>query len=252
MKNLFDLSGKVAIVTGAARGIGQGIAVELARHGASVVVVSDIISGENTVKQIHALKKKAVYIKADVSNENDVKNLINETMKKFSKIDILVNNAGIYKSAPTISVSEEDWERTIHIDLKGVFLCSREALKHMKRGASIINISSIAGISGFAESAAYCAAKGGVRTLTKSLAVEFGKKGIRVNSVHPGIIETPMTQPFLKDKKEVAAQLARVPLGRIGKPVDIAGPVVFLASDAASYVTGEELVADGGWIVWAG
>jgi len=247
MNNLFDLSGKVAIVTGAARGIGEGIAIELAKSGANIVV-SDIISGENTVKKINSLKRKAIYVQTDVSNEDDVKNLINETMKKFGKIDILVNNAGIYKSAPTTSVSEEDWEKTIHIDLKGVFLCCREALKHMKRGSSIINISSIAGIQGFSDSAAYCAAKGGVRTLTKSLAAEFGKKGIRVNSVHPGIINTPMTHAFLKDKKSRDSYLAKVPLGRIGQPVDIAGPVVFLASNAAAYVTGEELVADGGWI----
>lgn len=247
MSNLFDLSGKVAVVTGASRGIGESIAVELARHGANVVV-SDIISGNDTVKKIKSLKKDSIYIKTDVSNEKEVINLINQTMRKFGKIDILVNNAGIYKYAPTTGFSLEDWEKTIHVDLRGVFLCSREALKHMKRGGSIINISSIAGISGFPESAAYCAAKGGVRALTKSLASEFGKKGIRVNSVHPGIIDTPMTHQFLKDKKSKDAYLAKVPLGRIGQPVDIAGPVVFLASDAAAYVTGEELVADGGWI----
>lgn len=251
MNSLFDLSGKVAIVTGSARGIGEGIAIELAKSGANVVV-SDIISGENTVKKIKSLGKKSIYIKTDVSNEKEVIELINQTMKKFGRIDILVNNAGIYMTAPTTSVSEQDWEKTIHIDLKGVFLCSREALKHMKRGASIINISSIAGISGFNQSAAYCAAKGGVRMLTKSLAVEFGSKGIRVNSIHPGVIETPMTSGLLKDKKMMIGTVAKVPLGRIGKPVDIAGPVVFLASDAASYVTGEELVVDGGWIFNAG
>lgn len=247
MGNLFDLSGKVAIVTGAARGIGEGIALELAKQGASVVV-SDIIPGESAVKKIKSLGRKAIYIKTDVSNEEEVVDLISQTIKHFGKIDILVNNAGIYKYGPTTSFSFEDWEKTIHIDLRGVFLCSREALKHMKRGGSIINISSIAGIQGFSDSAAYCAAKGGVRTLTKSLAAEFGKKGIRVNSVHPGIIDTPMTHAFLKDKKSKDAYVAKVPLGRVGQPVDIAGPVVFLASDAAAYVTGEELVADGGWI----
>lgn len=245
--SLFDLKNKVAVVTGASRGIGESIAVELARHGANVVV-SDILPGDNTVRQIRALKKESMYVKTDVSDEDDVKNLVNETMKKFGKIDILVNNAGIYRTAPTTQVSEEEWEKTIHVDLKGVFLCSREALKHMKRGSSIINISSIAGISGFPQSAAYCAAKGGVRTLTKALASEFGKDGIRVNSIHPGTIDTPMTQSFLKIKKERDEVLAKVPLKRIGKPIDIAGPVVFLASDASSYITGEELVVDGGWI----
>jgi NAD(P)-dependent dehydrogenase (short-subunit alcohol dehydrogenase family) len=251
MNSLFDLNGKVAIVTGAARGIGEGIAIELAKSGADVVV-SDIIPGENTVKKIKTLGRKSIFIQTDVSNEKEVIDLINETMKKFGKIDILVNNAGIYRPAPTVNVSEEEWEKTIHVDLKGVFFCCREALKHMKKGASIINISSIAGISGFSMSAAYCAAKGGVRMLTKSLAVEFGKKGIRVNSIHPGVIDTPMTSGLSKDKKMMNAQIARIPLGRIGKPVDIAGPVVFLASDAASYITGEELIVDGGWIFWAG
>jgi NAD(P)-dependent dehydrogenase (short-subunit alcohol dehydrogenase family) len=247
MNNLFDLSGKVAIVTGASRGMGESIAIELARQGANVVV-SDILPGESTVKKIKSLKRDAIYVKADVSNEKEVISLVNQTIKRFGRIDILVNNAGIYKTSPTINVSEEEWEKTINVDLKGVFLCSREALKHMKRGGSIINISSIAGISGFPQSAAYCAAKGGVRTLTKSLASEFGKKGIRVNSIHPGTINTPMTQSFLKIKKERDEVLARIPLNRIGEPMDIAGPVVFLASDAASYVTGEELVVDGGWI----
>jgi NAD(P)-dependent dehydrogenase (short-subunit alcohol dehydrogenase family) len=249
MENLFNLSGKVAVVTGASRGIGESIAVELARHGANVVV-SDILPGENAVKKIKSMKKDAIYVKADVSSEEDVINLINQAIKKFRRIDILVNNAGIYKAMPTTSVSEEEWEKTIHIDLRGVFLCSREALKHMKRGASIINISSIAGISGFSDSAAYCAAKGGVRALTKALAVEFGKKGIRINSVHPGVINTPMTKGMTKEAEK--ATLAKVPLGRIGQPVDIAGPVVFLASNASSYVTGEELVVDGGWISYAG
>jgi NAD(P)-dependent dehydrogenase (short-subunit alcohol dehydrogenase family) len=127
-------------------------------------------------------------------------------------------------------------------------LCSREALKYMKRGSSIVNISSIAGMVGFSESASYCAAKGGVRSLTKSLAVEFGSKGIRINSVHPGVVESPMTKAGLKDKSMEKETISKVPLGRVGKPEDIANAVLFLSSDAASYITGEELVVDGGWI----
>lgn len=244
--DLFNLKNKIAVVTGSARGMGRGIALELARAGADIVV-SDIIPGEETVREIKSLKRRAAYIKTDVSNEDDVKNMINETIKRFGKIDILVNDAGIYRTAPTVNVSEEEWNKTINIDLKGVFLCSREASKHMKKGGSIINISSIAAMVGFPMAAAYCAAKGGVRSLTKSLAVEFGKKGIRINSIHPGVIETPMTQDLLKDKKMKESTIAGVPLGRTGKPVDIAGPVVFLASDASSYITGEELIVDGGW-----
>lgn len=241
-----NLKNKVAIVTGASRGMGEAIAVELARNGANIVV-SDILPGEKTVKEVKALRRDAIYVKTDVSNENDVKNLVYQTIKKFRRIDILVNNAGIYHPSPTLETSEEEWSKTIHVDLKGVFLCSREALKHMKKGASIVNISSIAAMVGFPQAAAYCAAKGGVRSLTKSLAVEFGKSGIRVNSVHPGVVDTPMTSGFSKNKNAMKATLAQVPLGRIGKPIDIANAVVFLASDTASYITGEELVVDGGW-----
>ena len=245
MSDLFDLRGKVAIVTGASQGIGEGIAIELARYGANVVV-SDILDGESTVKKVKALKRESIYVKTDVSKENEVKNMINETIRKFKKIDILVNNAGIYANSPTVNTSEEEWSKIIHVDLKGVFLCSREVLKHMKKGGSIVNISSIAAMVGFPRAAAYCAAKGGVRSLTKSLAVEFGGKGIRVNSIHPGVIDTPMTKG-LKDSKMEKMTLSKVPLNRIGKPLDIANAVVFLSSDAASYITGEELVVDGGW-----
>ncbi len=244
--DLSDLSGKVAVVTGASRGIGEAIAVELARHGANVVA-SDILSCDNTIKQIKALKKQALYVKTDVSNEKEVISLISETMKKFRRIDILVNNAGIYPFSPTLTTSEEQWERTIHIDLKGTFFCSREALKHMKNGASIVNISSIASDVGYSQLASYCAAKGGVKALTKSLAVEFANKGIRINSIHPGAVETPTTKPGLKDKNLLKTMLMKIPLGRIGKPIDIANAVVFLASNASSYITGAELVVDGGW-----
>ena len=244
---MFNLKGKVAIVTGAARGIGQSIAIELARQGADIVV-SDIIPGKQTVNRIKALKRKAIYVKTDVSNKTEVENLMNETIKKFKKIDILVNNAGIFVTGPTSKVSEEDWDRTININLKGNFLCSQAALKYMKRGASIINISSVAGIGGYPQAASYCASKGGIRLLTKSLAAEYGPLGIRVNSIHPGIIETVMTKGLLENKKVKQGMLAKLPLKRTGKPVDIAGPVVFLASDAATYITGEEIIVDGGWI----
>ncbi len=243
---MFNLKGKVVIVTGAVRGIGQSIAIELARQGADVVV-SDIIPGQQTVNRIKALKRKAIYVKTDVSNKTEVENLMNETIKKFKKIDILVNNAGIFVTGPTLKVSEEDWDRTININLKGNFLCAQAALKYMKRGASIINISSVAGIGGYSQGASYCASKGGIRLLTKSLAAEYGPLGIRVNSIHPGIIETVMTKGLLVNKKAKQGMLAKLPLKRTGKAIDIAGPVVFLASEAAAYITGEEIIVDGGW-----
>jgi len=246
MRDLFDLKGKVAIVTGASRGIGQSIAIELAKNGANVII-SDVLPANETLKKIKSLKRKTEYVKADISSEEDVKNLIKQTIKKFKKIDILVNNAGIFKQNDTLNVSQEEWDKTININLKGTFLCCREALKHMKKGSSIINISSIAGIGGYPMSASYCASKGGIRLLTKSLAMDFGPKGIRINSIHPGVIETPMTKGILKDKKQRDATLAKIPLGKTGKPIDIAGPVVFLASDAASYINGAEIIVDGGW-----
>ncbi len=247
MKGLFDLTGKVAIVTGAARGIGQGIAVEMARKGADVVV-SDIIPGNDTVAQIKKLKRKAIYIKTDISKKKEVENLINETIKNFKKIDILVNNAGIYLPGEVKTMPEETWDKTMGINVKGPFLCSQAALKYMKKGASIINISSVAGIEGSAGGAAYCASKGAIRLFTKALAAEVGSLGIRVNSIHPGLIDTAMTATFMKDKKALEGMMSKFLIKRVGKPVDIAGPAVFLASDASSYMTGSEIVVDGGWI----
>ncbi|MBU0958794.1 MAG: SDR family oxidoreductase, partial [Nanoarchaeota archaeon] len=156
MKNLFDLTGKVAIVTGAARGIGQGIAIELAKHGANVVI-SDIIPGESTAKKIKELKVKSIYVKTDISDKEQVNELINKTIKEFKRIDILVNNAGIYLPGNVSDMLEETWNKTMNINAKGPFLCSQAALKYMKKGSSIINISSVAGIEGSAGGAAYCA-----------------------------------------------------------------------------------------------
>lgn len=247
MSKMFDLKGKVAIVTGAARGIGQSIAIELARHGADVVV-TDIIPGNKIVGEIKKLKRKSIFIKADVSKKADVEKVVNQTVKNFKKIDILVNNAGIFVPGTIEKLSEKDWDKTINVNLKGCFLFSQAALKYMKKGSSIINISSVAGISGYSSASAYCASKGGIRLLTKSLAAEIGNRGIRVNSIHPGIIETAMTKGILADKKQKQSMISKVPLKRIGKPIDIAGPAVFLASDDSSYVNGEELIVDGGWV----
>jgi NAD(P)-dependent dehydrogenase (short-subunit alcohol dehydrogenase family) len=247
MKNLFNLSGKVAIVTGAARGIGQGIAIEFAKHGADVVV-SDVIPGDETVKKIKELKKKSIYVKTDISSKKQVESLIAQTIKEFKKIDILVNNAGVYLPGNVADMPEETWNKTLDINAKGPFLCSQAALKYMKKGASIINVSSIAGIEGSAGGAAYCASKGAIRLFTKALAAEVGSLGIRVNSIHPGLIDTAMTKDFMKDKKALEGMMSKFLLKRVGQPVDIAGPAVFLASDASAYMTGSEIVADGGWI----
>lgn len=248
MADLFDLKGKVAIVTGAARGIGASIAEELARYGADIVV-SDIILGDETVAKIKKLKRKAIFIKTDVSKKNEVENLVKETIEKFKKIDILVNNAGIFRPGATESLSEDEWDKTIDINLKGYFLCAQAAGKHMikQRKGVIVNIASIAGLVGYAQAAAYCSTKGGIILLTKALATEWGKYGIRVNAICPGIIETAMTKGMLSNEKTKENMLTKIPAGRTGKPEDIAPAVVYLASNASSYVTGTTLVVDGGW-----
>jgi len=245
---MFNLIGRTAIVTGSARGIGQSIAVELARQGANVVV-ADIIPGNATVNKIRALKRKSFFVKVDVSKKEEIENVVAETIKKFRKIDILVNNAGIFQPAPSENLEEEDWEKTIDINLKGYFLFAQTVGRHMlkKKKGSIINVASVAGIMGYAQAVAYCASKGGINLLTKSLAAEWSPLGIRVNSICPGIIETAMTKDILANKKTKQGMIMKVPLRRTGKPVDIAGGAVFLASDASSYVTGQELVIDGGW-----
>ncbi len=245
---MFNLTGKIAIVTGSARGIGQSIAVELAKQGANVVV-TDIIPGNATVNKIKALKRKSFFVKVDVSKKEEIENVVMETIKKFKKIDILVNNAGIFQPSPTESLKEEDWEKTININLKGYFLFAQSVGRHMlkRKKGNIINIASVAGIRGYAQSAAYCSSKGGINLLTKSLAADWSPQGIRVNSICPGIIETAMTKDILANKKTKQGMLMKIPVRRIGKPIDIAGGAVFLASDASSYITGQELVIDGGW-----
>ncbi len=245
---MFNLTGQIAIVTGSARGIGQSIAVELARQGADVVV-ADIIPGNATVNKIKALKRKSFFIKVDVSKKEEIENVVTETIKKFRKIDILVNNAGIFKQGPSETFKEEDWEKTIDVNLKGYFLFAQAAGRYMlkKKKGCIINVASVAGIRGYPQAAAYCASKGGINLLTKSLAADWSPLGVRVNSICPGIIETAMTKDILANKKVKQAMLMKIPLRRTGKPVDIAGGAVFLASDASSYITGQELVIDGGW-----
>lgn len=247
-----DLKGKSAIVTGARRGIGRGIALALAKAGANVAV-SDIDKNEceKVVAEIERLGVKGIAIKADVSNSADVDAMVRQTVKKFGGIDIIVNNAGIYFSKPLLETTEKDWDRLIGINLKGVFLCTKAAVAEMVkqgRGGKVISISSIAGEVGFANSSAYCASKGGIINLTRELAIELAQHKINVNSIAPGVIETPMTAGMLDDAKTKAGLLASIPWGRIGKPEDIANAVVFLASPEADYITGATLAVDGGWI----
>jgi len=245
------LKNKIAIVTGASRGLGKACALELAKEGANVVIdyVSSGPKAEAVVKQIKKLGRKSIAIQADVSKTEDATKLIKETIKKFGRIDILVNNAGIYKAAPADKTGDDLWNATININLKGEFNCTREAIKYMKKAKSgkIVNISSIAGLVGFSDSAAYCASKGGVAAMTKELALELAPFNINVNAICPGVMKTDMTKDMLNDKKTLQMFKANIPLQGPGEPADIGKAAAFLASQDAKYITGHLLVVDGGW-----
>jgi len=251
---MFDLTGKVAILTGARRGIGRGIALALAEAGADVVV-SDISleDCQKVVGEIEALGKKGLAVECDVTQKTAVDEMVRKTVEEFRKLDILVNNAGIAPFKPFLELTEEDWDKVLDINLKGYFLCTQAAVREMVKQDSgkIVNIASVAmgqmGI-GFPNLAHYCASKGGIAALTEELCLELTPKGINVNAIAPGVIETPMSEPVLSDPKVKEGLLARIPKGRVGQPEDIAHAVVFLSSDEADYVSGAVLVVDGGWL----
>jgi len=246
-----SLKGKVAIVTGSSKGIGRAIAIRLARDGASVVVngrnEKDIAS---VVKEIKKAKGRAIGIRADVSVAADVQRLVAETVKAFKHLDIFVNNAGILDMKACAQMTEQDWDRTLDINLRGYFLCGKAASAQMikqKRGGKIVNTASIAGMRAYPGCPAYSVSKAGIIMLTKSMALELAKAKINVNAVAPGAIETAMTQDILENKNVYQQMLAGIPWGRVGKPEDIANAVAFLVSDDADYITGTVLTVDGGW-----
>lgn len=246
------LKNKIAIITGSQRGIGLGIAEEMAKEGANVVI-SDL-DQKDCEKVCQSLEKKykikTLAAKCDVSKKKDVDNLIAQTIKKFKRIDILVNNAGIVRFGPLLQKTEKEWDATLDINLKSVFLCTQAAAKYMikQKSGKIISLASIAGLIGFENVADYCASKGGIINLTRELALELAKYNINVNAIAPGIIETKMTEGMLKDAKSRENLLAQTPLGRVGQPQDIGKAAVFLASEEANFITGHTLVIDGGWL----
>lgn len=241
---------KVAIVTGSARGIGKAIAMKFAKDGYDVVI-SDILQdvAEQTAKEIEELGQKALVVVADVSKAEDAERLINETVNAFGRLDVLVNNAGITRDNLAIRMKENEWDMVLNINLKGTFLCSQAAAKFMmkKRTGRIVNIASVSGILGTAGQANYASSKAGVIALTKALARELGPRNITVNSVAPGYIITEMTEKLPDKVKE--EYLSQIPLKRGGTPEDVANVVAFLASDAASYVTGTTLIVSGGLVM---
>ena len=245
------LEGKVVIVTGSNRGIGKGIALALAKEGCKVVV-SNYKDDEEGKKTTEELKKisDAVFIKADVSRDKDMKELVKKTVARFGKLDIMVNNAGILVFGTVLELTEKDWDRQMSVNLKGVFLGTKYAVEQMKRqgkGGRIINISSIAGLVGFPGISAYCASKGGVTEFTREVALDHAPDGITVNAINPGVIQTEMTKGMLEDEATKKNFLDNTPVGRVGKPEDIGNAAVFLALDESSFITGHNLVVDGGW-----
>jgi 3-oxoacyl-[acyl-carrier protein] reductase len=244
-----DLSNKVAIVTGSARGIGRAIALKLAEVGANIVV-NDIAAAadslEGVAAEIRALNRQTLVVTGDVSSSEDVARLVEKAAGTFGRIDILVNNAGVARDQLIMRMSDEDWDTVLNIDLKSVFLCTRAVLRHMlrQRWGRIINISSVVGIIGNAGQANYASAKAGIIGLTRSVAKEVGSRGITANAIAPGYIDTKMTQSL--DEKQSAELLKRIPVGYAGTPRDVAEAVAFLASEEARYITGQVLGVDGG------
>lgn len=247
------LNDKTAIVTGARRGIGRAIALALAGQGANVVV-SDISQEDcqKVVHEIEGLGRKGLAIKCDVSSSGDVEAMVKRTVAKFGRVDILINNAGIIAYKPFLELTDDDWEKTLNVNLKGQFLCARAAGKEMVKNKQgrIINIASISsggcGIA-FPLIAHYTASKGGVMGLTKALALELTPQGINVNAICPGAIDTAMAEGA-KESGQLEKVLARVPKGRLGRPEEIADLAVFLASDESEYISGAAIVIDGGWL----
>ena len=249
-----DLKEKVAIITGARRGMGKADAVLFAKNGAKVTV-ADILQEECqlVVDEIEKNGGEALAVKCDVTNEKEIEEMVKKTVEKFGKVDILVNNAGICQFKPFLELTEEEWQKTLDINLKGYFLCAKACAKEMikQKSGVIVNIASIVmgqigkGMAGLAH---YSASKGGIAALTKTLALELALYNIRVNVIAPGAIDTPMAASAKADQKVLEQTLAMIPLRRMGKPEEIANTVLFLSSEASSYITGSIVVVDGGWL----
>jgi glucose 1-dehydrogenase len=248
------LEGRVALVTGSSRGIGRGIALRFAREGAVVALHYNRSAkgAEEALAEIRALGGSAEAFKADVSSVSAVEALVAAAAARFGALDVLVNNAGVEKRVPFLDVTESDWDAVVDVNLKGAFFAAQAFAKHLraaKRPGKIINVSSVHEDLPFPNFAPYCASKGGLRMLTRTLAVELRGTGITVNGIAPGAIATPMNRSLLEDRAKRDALLAQIPLGRIGEPEDVAAIAAFLASSDADYVTGASLFVDGG-LTW--
>jgi NAD(P)-dependent dehydrogenase (short-subunit alcohol dehydrogenase family) len=254
MQDLFDLSGKVAIVTGASRGLGQYFSRALAKAGADLVITSRTLSSLTDFKtEIESLGRKALAIQVDVLSQSDIENTVRMAIEEYGKIDILVNNAGLNIRSPSADFSWEDWDTVLQTNLKGNFFCAQAVGKEMiKRNyGRIINMGSCTCVFGMEGIAPYTASRGGVLMMTKSLAAEWGKYGITVNVLAPGWFKTAQNAALYENKQWVENIKSRIPLNRPGLPNDLDGTVIFLASDASAYITGQIILVDGGFTTGA-
>jgi 3-oxoacyl-[acyl-carrier protein] reductase len=241
---------RVALVTGAGSGIGRAVAEAFAREGASVTILD--VDGERAAETARAIESgggEALAVMADVCSAEDVARAVAETLARFRRLDVLVNNAGTGVASPVEDLGEAMWDRVLDVNLKGAFLCTRAAVPAMKQqgGGAIVNIASVEAVKGIPGHSAYAASKAGITGLTRALATELAPFGIRVNYLCPGAVWTRMTEHWFSRQREQV--VAGIPLGRIADPVDIAGPVLFLASDDARYITGQGLIVDGGMVI---
>ena len=247
----FDVAGKIALVTGAARGLGRACAIALAQAGADVALgLRDARAGGDTADVIRALGRRVLPLQLDVTRGAEIEAAVAETQRTFGRIDILVNNAGIGPPNPAEAVTEADFDHTLAVNLKGTFFVSQAVGRVMIRqggGGRIVNLSSQAGFIALPTESVYCMTKAAIAHLTKCLAVEWARHGINVNAVAPTFIKTPGTAKWLEDDAFRADLLARIPLGRVGEPADVSAAVVFLASPAAALITGATLLIDGGF-----
>ena len=247
----FSLKGKTAIVTGASQGLGEAISIGLAEAGANLVLASrNETKLEKVAEKIDAVNGKCIQAKTDVLDRDSITAMVEKTLAEFDKVDILVNNAGINLVKPFVNLTESDWDHVLDTNLKGYFMCSqivgREMIK--QKSGAIINNASVFGLRGFPNIAAYIASKGGVVQLTRALGVEWARFGIRVNCIAPGYIVTEMAKRDIESNPKILEQnLRKIPMKRGGEPREVADTVVFMASDAASYMTGETISIDGGW-----
>lgn len=250
------VDGQITLITGSGSGIGQAAAWALARAGANVVVTDlpdRIAHAEETASAIgQATERPTLVQPLDVTSRESIAATVAHTVETFGRLDILVNSAGVNRTIPALEVTEDDWDFVVDINLKGLFFCCQAAAREMIKGGrgKIVNLASINGVGGYYKRAAYCSSKGGVVNLTRALAIEWAPHHINVNAVGPTYIETPLTVPTLSDPATHADIVARTPMGRVGKPEEVAGAIVFLASPAADLVTGHTLLVDGGWTAW--